>query len=226
MTLLLADTRLPSGAHVHSGGVEQAVDDGVIRNVTTMEDYLEGRLLTSGRLFAHVAARACVLAGSRERSADVAHWIAMDDEVSARVVSPATRRSVRTQGRSLLKTALALYNFGEIETILRSIPDGPYLPVVQGVLTCFGGLAPRDAALQSAYGSIASTASAALRLLGLDPMSVAIVLRDMSPAIDAVAMEAGLASTKEVELLPSPASPLSDHMAERHAIREERLFAS
>jgi hypothetical protein len=35
-----------------------------------------------------------------------------------------------------------------------------------------------------------------------------------------------LASTQEVELLPSPTSPLSDRLAERHAIREERLFAS
>src|SRR5580693_6646912 len=73
LTLLLSDSRLPSGAHVHSGGVEQAVDDGVIRDVTTLEDYLDGRLLTSGRLFAHVAARACVLAGSRDRSGDIAH---------------------------------------------------------------------------------------------------------------------------------------------------------
>lgn len=226
MNLLVADTRLPSGAHVHSGGLEQAVDDGVVHDVLTMTDFLVGRLRTSGRLFAHVAARACALAGSPNRSTDQIQWLSLDLEVTARVVSPAARHTLRNQGNSLLKTTSALYSFDDIETALRSVPEGPYLPVVQGVLSQLCGLSAHDAALQSAYGSTASSASATLRLLGLDPMSVAKVLRDMSSVLDGVAREAGLASTNDFVSMPSSASPISDLLVERHAIRKERLFAS
>jgi len=46
--LLLVDSRLPTGGHTHSGGIEVAVADGRVHDVTTLASYLEGRLASTG----------------------------------------------------------------------------------------------------------------------------------------------------------------------------------
>ena len=44
--LLLADGRFPAGGHAYSAGVESAVDVGDVRDLATLERYLDGRLAT------------------------------------------------------------------------------------------------------------------------------------------------------------------------------------
>jgi urease accessory protein len=105
-------------------------------------------------------------------------------------------------------------------------PHGPHLAVVQGALAHHGGLGPPDAALMAAYGAVASAASAALRLLGLDPVSVASLLARLAAPLDEVTSEAAAAAADDVRSLPAPATPLTDYLGERHATRKERLFAS
>jgi urease accessory protein len=60
--LLLADSRLPSGGHGHSGGVEALVDRGLLASVDDLALFLEGRIRTGGRVVAAAAAAACALA--------------------------------------------------------------------------------------------------------------------------------------------------------------------
>ncbi|MGZ8750521.1 MAG: hypothetical protein ACXWYP_06535, partial [Pseudonocardia sp.] len=60
--LLLADSRLPSGGHGHSGGVEALVDRGLLGSVDNLALFLEGRIRTGGRVVAAAAAAACALA--------------------------------------------------------------------------------------------------------------------------------------------------------------------
>lgn len=43
--LLLADSRLPSGGHGHSGGVEALVDRGLLRTEDDLATFLAGRLV-------------------------------------------------------------------------------------------------------------------------------------------------------------------------------------
>jgi urease accessory protein len=225
MALLLADSRLPSGAHVHSGGVEQAVDDGVIRDLQSLEGFLYGRLTTSGRLSAHIAARSCVLA-ARPEAIEIARWLEVDDEVSARIVAPALRTTSRRQGHALLRTGRTVLHAPALAVVAQSAPEGPHLAIVQGAVTYHGGLGPHDAALIASYGTVASAASAALRLLGLDPVSVTSLLAQLTTAVDQITSEAATAANDGVTSLPAPASPLSDYLGERHAARKERLFAS
>ena len=59
---LLADSRLPSGGHGHSGGVEALVDRGLVRSVDDLALFLDGRIRTGGRVVAAAAAAACALA--------------------------------------------------------------------------------------------------------------------------------------------------------------------
>ena len=47
LALLLADARFPAGSHAHSGGVEQAVDDGMICDEVGLASFVDGRLATA-----------------------------------------------------------------------------------------------------------------------------------------------------------------------------------
>lgn len=42
-SLLLADSRLPTGGHAHSGGVEAAVERGLLRDEADLALFLAGR---------------------------------------------------------------------------------------------------------------------------------------------------------------------------------------
>ena len=61
---LLADSRLPSGGHGHSGGVEALVDRGLVRSVDDLALFLDGRIRTGGRVVAAAAAAACALSSA------------------------------------------------------------------------------------------------------------------------------------------------------------------
>lgn len=39
--LTLADSRLPTGAHVHSGGIEEAIAAGMVTGLATLEAFLQ-----------------------------------------------------------------------------------------------------------------------------------------------------------------------------------------
>jgi urease accessory protein UreF len=60
--LLLADSRLPSGGHGHSGGVEALVDRELVRSADDLALFLDGRVRTGGRVLAAAAAAGCALA--------------------------------------------------------------------------------------------------------------------------------------------------------------------
>ncbi|HJT03597.1 MAG TPA: urease accessory protein UreF, partial [Pseudonocardiaceae bacterium] len=63
-SLLLADSRLPTGGHAHSGGVESAVERGLVRSKADLGLFLAGRLHGNGSVVAAVAAAGCLLAGA------------------------------------------------------------------------------------------------------------------------------------------------------------------
>ena len=80
--LTLADSRLPTGGHVHSGGVEEAITAGRVTDVETLRAYLCRRIRSQGLVSASLAA--AVHTGGL--SVDAA-----DAETDARTPSPAAR---------------------------------------------------------------------------------------------------------------------------------------
>ena len=215
--LLLADARFPAGGHAHSGGVEAAVTAGLVAGLSSLEAFLLGRLRTAGLLTAGLAAAACGQARSTPS------WARLDAEADARTPSPAQREASRMQGRALLRAARAAW------------PDAPWLndlgrqphhPVILGAAAAAAGCSPLDAARIAAYQAVAGPASAAVRLLALDPMQAAAVLARLSGEVDNVATMAASHAGGPLEDLPCPSAPALDLLAQDHARAEVRLFES
>ncbi len=222
LVLLLLDSRSPAGGHSHSGGLEAAVTAGYIRDVADVEDFCRGRLRTSGRVSAGAAAAGARLALT---CADGPAWQALDAEVSARTPSPAARAASRQLGAGLRRLVRAMLPDAGLDALWSAVaPDAPHHPLVLGAAVAkatdrsgAAGLAARAAAL----GVCAAPASAAVRLLGLDPYAVHAMLARLAVEIDAVADQAAFADD-----LPCDGAPALDLLADLHATAEVRLFAS
>jgi urease accessory protein len=206
--LTLADSRLPAGGHAHSGGAEEACALGLIVDEPSLEAFLARRLTTAGRVAASLAAAAC-----RDPSAVGT----LDGEAEARVPSPALRKASRAQGRGLVRVGRQAWP----DPVWDLLPTAPHHPVALGVAAHAAGLSERDAATAAAYLAVSGPATAAQRLLGMDPMKVAAATARLAAAVDA------LAAAATADRAPAAhTDPLLDLLAERHATRRERYFAS
>ncbi|MBO0691854.1 MAG: urease accessory protein UreF [Acidimicrobiaceae bacterium] len=227
--LLLADGRFPAGGHIHSGGVEEAVTDGRIAGLDDLRRYLEGRLWTTGAVDAALAVAAWHLADRHTvvESPNSGAWSGLDAEAAARMPSAALRRASRTQGRGLLRAARRLWPAPWVEDLAGIHPDGPIWAPALGAAARAGGLEAADAALVASQSAVTGPAWAAVRLLGLDPFSVASLLAELAHSVDTHAANASAAPAgTDLTRLPALSGPLTDVAAEVHASREVRLFAS
>jgi len=204
--LTLADSRLPTGGHVHSGGVEEAVTSGMVRDLATLRAYLRRRIRTHGLVTASIA----VAVHTGALSFDAA-----DRETDARTPAPAARQASRVQGRGLLRLARRVWP-GDRWTALGATP---HLAVAAGAVGAVSGLGPEQTALSVVYTTMTGSATAAQRLLALDPADVAALTFELSGLCAQTATEAG----KELADL---SDPLLDVLAQRHAARDRPLFAS
>jgi urease accessory protein len=229
--LIIADGRTPSGAHAHSGGVEMAVAADRITDIATLQEFLRGRLSTVGRVSAAVAAASCRVGQGSDTQAANLLWDSLDAAVDARTPSAAQRRVSRTLGKSLQRLARQAFSgtSGDASVdrpvLLRA---EPHHPIALGALCARAGGTPRDAAQVAAYQAVSGAASAAVRLLGLDPYAVTAVLVAMARQLDAVAAEAvaDSAGAADFDDLPACSAAVLDEDAERHQCAEVRLFAS
>jgi urease accessory protein len=231
--LLLADSRFPGGGHAHSGGVEEAAAIGRLSTVQDLAGFLHGRLHTAGLLAAVFAAAA---AHAARRGTAPEFWPRLAAELDARTPSPAQREASRAQGNAVLRALRALAAPGRpshLDTIFPPTAGGaasrPHHCVALGVAVGMAGGAPSDAALAAAYLSVSGPASAAVRLLGLDPFAVNAAVMGLAADIRAVAGQAADTAGADPAELPAPGAPGLDLLAEAHHHKhhkEVRLFAS
>ena len=95
----------------------------------------------------------------------------------------------------------------------------PHLAVVAGRVGSISGLVPEHNALHLIYTTMTGSATAAQRLLALDPADVAALTIRLSGLCERTAAEAAAGLT-------DLSDPLLDELAQRHAERERPLFAS
>jgi urease accessory protein len=221
--LLLADSRFPGGGHVHSGGLEEAAARKLVTGESDLARFLTGRLHTAGALAATFAA-----AAAHATKTGQTPWLALDAELDARTPSPAQRKASRAQGRGTARAGHRAWPSPVLDTLLTDTPR-PHHPIIVGVLTALAGGGPEDAALTVCYLAVSGPASAAIRLLGLDPFGVNAIIARLANDMRDVAEAAAKTAAHRPEDLPAPGSPALDLLAEahdRHHKEEVRLFVS
>ncbi|MGW3497060.1 urease accessory protein UreF [Streptomyces sp. NPDC001020] len=218
--LVLADGRFPAGGHAHSGGMEAAVASGAVHDSPSLEAFCRGRLHTAGLTAAGLAAAAATGYDA----------LALDDAADTRTPAPALRGIARRLGRQLLRAARATWPCTDLDHLACHRPHGAHQPVVLGVAARAAGLTPLDAAHACVYESVGGPATAAVRLLSLDPFDATAVLARLADDCDTVADAAVAAAVRVtaegVTALPATSAPLLDITGEQHAAWTVRLFAS
>ncbi|MGQ0467751.1 MAG: urease accessory protein UreF [Sporichthyaceae bacterium] len=215
--LILADARLPAGGHSHSGGAEAAVASGAVRDLAGLKAFLRGRLHTQGLTQAALAAAACAQPGA---------FAELDAHADARHPAPIQRKVSRAQGRALLRAGRAAWAGPILDELAATTPEGPHQAIALGAVGAAAALVPGDVALAAAYTALTGPATAALRLLGLDPYGVHAAVAALADECEAVAAAAaGYADGPFVDL-PAAGGPLLDITAIEHEQWEVRLFAS
>ncbi|BBY77162.1 urease accessory protein UreF [Mycolicibacterium parafortuitum] len=207
--LTLSDSRLPTGGHVHSGGVEEAVSSGLVVDLETLRAFLCRRIRTAGLVTASLAA--AVHRGTLSAAAGQDG----DLETDARTPAPAAREASRAQGRGLVRLARRVWP----DRDWAALGATPHLAVAAGAVGRAGGLEPEHTAVSLVYTTMTGSATAAQRLLALDPGDVAAVTFELAGLCEQTASDAakGVADLSD---------PLLDVLAQRHADRERPLFAS
>lgn len=210
----LADSRLPIGGHVHSGGVEEAVASALVVDLDTLRAYLRRRIRTQALVSASIAAAV-------HRGLDP---VVADRETDARTPAPAARAASRAQGRGLVRLARRVWPPDDAQqagecSVWTQLGLRPHLAVVSGVVGRISGLTVEQTCATVVYTTMTGSATAAQRLLALDPADVAALTFELAAVCDAAAAEAtrGLADLSD---------PLLDVLAQRHADRDRPLFAS
>jgi urease accessory protein len=235
LLLLLLDSRAPAGAHHHSGGMEAAVGTGLVTGQADLEDFCRARLRTSARVCAAFAAASARLqSDTRERPVVRAQdhwaqhrWAVLDAEFEARTPSEAMRTASRQLGRGLIRLVRSVTPEADLVTAFGRCPGpAPHHPLVLGAAVSLAGGGPDLAARAAALAACAGPASAAVRLLSLDPFAVQGMLARLAPAIDACAADAARAAAGPPSSLPAGAAPALDLLADFHLTAEVRLFAS
>jgi len=209
--MLLADSRLPTAGHTQSAGLEPAVLDGVGAN--EVPDYIALRLQTVTRV---EAATAVVALHHLRQGYQIA---AVEVCWAARTPSAAMRTTSYAMGRGLLRMVRRLWP--EHPSVL-NLPDRSPRAVVLAAAADACGLNPVALSRLIGYDDAQTVASAALKLLPLDPADVASWVLDAFPAIDRLAAE--VASLIDPAAIPAAGAPQIEAWAEAHAVAQRRLF--
>ena len=216
LTMLLADGRLPTGAHTQSAGVEPAFAQGM--RLDQVPDYLTVRL----RTVTAVEAAAAVVARHRWRSESDRRTPAMAEVDAAwrvRTLSDVLRTASDLLGRSYLRTAGAVWPLDD----LTDHQDGVWCrAVVLGATAAEAGLAADELARLVAYEDVQTVIAAALKLQPFDPSRAVTWAVQAEPEVERLAgATAGLTATDQI---PAYGAPLIEEWGQRHEFATRRLF--
>ncbi|MEO5831885.1 MAG: urease accessory UreF family protein [Nakamurella sp.] len=215
MLMLLADARLPTGAHTQSAGVEPAMRHGV--SVEQVPDLIAARLSTVTAVEAGTAvvARYLALTGRLSELGDV------DDAWRARTISPALREASALAARGYLRLLRSLWPAAPGLATLEQRRT-PCRAVVLGVTAAACGLSAAQLVRLIGNDDAATVAAAVLKIEPVDPVRTTRWVLQSQPLIDRLAVR--LASLTSIDDIPALAAPEIEEWAELHATTTRRLF--
>jgi urease accessory protein len=216
----LADSALPIGRFVHSHGLEAWLRDHAEASESAIAELVEA-VVCEG-----VAPLDGVVVAHAHRASTVQELAVLDQRLTARKLSPASRRASEACGRKLAALAPRLAPGDTLITELVSLVErretNGNLAVVGGTLARALGLTTIDATALELRGAASSLLSAAVRLGSLSPTGAQTVLARLTPALVAAAE---LAATLGLDELRST-MPELEMYALMHARAEARLFST
>ncbi|MFE5642535.1 urease accessory protein UreF [Rhodococcus sp. NPDC056516] len=216
-SMLLADGRLPTGGHAHSSGLEPALVGGLLQS--QVPDFIRGRLETVGLVEAAatvITRRWAVSAGSAGELEDISR------ELLARTPSAPLREASIQLGRGLARLASRLWPHHPAVQILMALPGHPMRPLALGVFTAISGMDDLQAARSCLYDDAQTVASAALKLLPVDPAEPVEWLLRAASTIETVAAVA--VAVDGVTDIPATTGPLVEQWSLEHHARSRRIF--
>ncbi len=216
--MLLADGRFPAGTYAHSLGLEQAVSDGL--DVGGVPAFIGARL----RLVAEPEARLAVAASRAASAGGAPAAVAVEDEWAARCPNPVLRESARRLGAGLLRSAAIALPSPLIDGYRAASPATPRT-VALGVVAAAWGIDDEALARIALYDDAATVASAALKLLALDPAEASGWVAGLAGWIAGAAC-AVAADARPIAEQPGPAAVGLELAASIHADHRERLFVT
>jgi urease accessory protein len=192
--LHLCDSLFPIGAFGYSDGLEAATSAGLVRTPSDLRDWLDVCL---DEVIGRAEGPAVLHAFTAFNDRDWPALRALDAEVTALKPSSSVRLSSRAMGWRLITTWNALYPEPALERVCGGAP-GLALPVAFGCACASAGAESRDAAAAFAYTRLASTISAAMRLMPIGQSDahaqLAQVLRRVPAVVDRMTTRQRIAS--------------------------------
>jgi urease accessory protein len=215
LALLLADGRLPTGAHTQSAGVEPAFAAGM--RLDQVPDYLRVRL----RTVTEVEAGAAVLARHGWLTAGTAAerrraLLEVDEAWRVRTVSDALRDASDLLGRGYLRMASAVWGLDALagRVWCRAVVVGATAAVV--------GISAADTVRLVGFDDVQTVVAAALKLVPFDPTDGVRWSAAAAPEVEHLVARVGRLT--DVGDLPAPGAPLVEEWGQRHQTAARRLF--
>ncbi len=222
MVMLLADARLPTGAHTQSAGLEAALRAGM--PPAEVPSYIRARLLTvtAVEAGAAVVARSRTLDAAADSDMNLASALSeVDAAWVARTVSPALRETSVLLGRGYLRLIGRLWPGSAGATALAAIRR-PGRAVAVGVAAALAGLTGEQLVRLVAYDDVQTVAAATLKIEPLDPVVATGWV--VSAAAEIERMVGNLAQLTALDEIPAFGAPQIEQWAEIHSVTSQRLF--
>jgi urease accessory protein len=217
LSLLLADGRLPTGAHTQSAGVEPALAHGM--RLDQLPDYLSVRLQTVTEVEAAAAVvtrRVWLDTVGDDRRHELTR---VDWAWRVRTPAEALRDAADLLGRSYLRMAATVWDL----SALNAPPQRVWCrAVVMGCAAAAAGLSAAETARVVAFEDVQTAVSAALKLVPFDPSQG--VRWSVAAAAEVEEMVQRVAELQTVADLPAHSAPQIEEWGQRHQTTQRRLF--
>jgi urease accessory protein len=217
--LHLCDSLFPTGAFAHSEGLEWATDRGLVSSAADLGDWMDASL---SQLLGGADGPAVWLAWHAFAAHDWRALAVINAEAFALRPSAVSRQATRAMGVRLVRTWQQLYEpagFREMAAAV-DVERTMTLPAAFGVVCAAMGVEARAAVEGFIYTRLASTASAAMRLMAIGQHEahrvLASRLRVVGPIVDAIAAQPVMSSF----------APAQDIAVISHQHVRSRLFKS
>ncbi len=215
LSLLLADGRLPTGAHTQSAGVEPALNHGL--SLAQVPAFLTARLTTVTEVEAAAAVVARHTFGTRPEPVD--GLVVVDRAWRIRTPADALRDASDLLGRSYLRLASSVWDL----SALSLPPERRWCrAVVVGATAAAAGLDAAATARLVGFEDVQTVIAAALKLRPFDP-AVGVAWAAAAER-DVEAMVGRVSALTDPADIPAWSAPEIEHWAQAHATTERRLF--